>query len=293
MSEFSPGGFKSLGTKRPEKEKPTVGQPEQIHAGAEEATSIFACPQDWCVKVFQRLTSLEKHLSLERCTRSLEKRTLLDLAKLGYKSRLEEGGACIAIPAAVTVPKETASDQCIREGWALNCSKKVYRFNAQQKAYLDAKFAIGQTTGKKLDGDTVAREMRRALGPDGVRLFRASELLTPQQISAYFSRRAAKIRQQPPNDADIRESEEEEDNFARARETVMAISLQHPITFDQYDICDMAKDGSLERLKLSMLQSICQKLELEVPSKPIRRKKVYLDLIEKVVANCTCHENND
>ena len=217
---------------------------------------------------------------------------MLDLAKLGYKSRLEEGGACISIPAAVTVPKETASDQCIREGWALKCSKKVYRFNAQQKAYLDTKFAIGQTTGKKLDGDTVAREMRRALGPDGVRLFRVSEFLTPQQISAYFSRRAAKIRQQPPNDADIRESEEE-DNFARARETVMAISLQHTITFDQYDICNMAKDGSLERLKLSMLQSICQKLELEVPSKPIRRKKVYLDLIEKVVANCTCHENND
>ena len=182
------------------------------------------------------------------------------------------GGWGISIPAAVTVPKETASDQCIREGWALKCSKKVYRFNAQQKAYLDAKFAIGQTTGKKLDGDTVAREMRRALGPDGVRLFRISEFLTPQQISAYFSRRAAKIRQQPPNDADIR-AREEEDNFARARETVMAISLQHTITFDQYDICDMAKDGSLERLKLSMLQSICQKLELEVPSKPIRRKK--------------------
>ena len=148
MSEFSPGGFKSLGTKRPEKEKPTVGQPEQIHAGAEEATPIFACPQDGCVKVFQRLSSLEKHLSLERCTRSLEKRTLLDLAKLGYKSRLEEGGACISIPAAVTVPKETASDQCIREGWVLKCSKKVYCFNAQQKAYLDAKFAIGQTTAK-------------------------------------------------------------------------------------------------------------------------------------------------
>ena len=33
-----PGGFKSLGTKRPEKEKPTEGQPEQIHVGAEEAT---------------------------------------------------------------------------------------------------------------------------------------------------------------------------------------------------------------------------------------------------------------
>ena len=46
-------------------------------------------PQDECVKFFQR--SLEKHLSLEKCIKSLEKRSLLDLAKLGYKSRLEEG----------------------------------------------------------------------------------------------------------------------------------------------------------------------------------------------------------
>ena len=80
MSEFSPGEFKSLGTKRPEKEKPAEGLPEQTHEAAEEATSIFACPKDGCVKVFQRLSSLEKHLSLERCTRSLEKQTLLDLA---------------------------------------------------------------------------------------------------------------------------------------------------------------------------------------------------------------------
>ena len=52
-------------------------------------------------------------------------------------------------------------------------------FNEQQKAYLDAKFAIGQTTGKKLDGEIAACGMRRALAPDGVRLFRDSEILTP------------------------------------------------------------------------------------------------------------------
>jgi len=54
---------------------------------------------------------------------------LFDLAKLGYKSRLEEGVACISITAAITVPKETAADQRIREGWALKCTKKAYRFN--------------------------------------------------------------------------------------------------------------------------------------------------------------------
>ena len=137
------------------------------------------------------------------------------------------------------------------EGWVLKCTKK---------AYLDAKF--GQATGKKLDGDIVVCEMRRALGPDGVCLF---SLRVSQQISSYFSRRAAKIRQQLPNDADIRESKEA-DRFARARETAMAITLQHPITFDQYDFCAMAKGRSLDRLKLCMLKSTCQKLELEVPS---------------------------
>ncbi|XP_078368927.1 uncharacterized protein LOC144652746 [Oculina patagonica] len=287
-SEFSPGGFKSLATKRFEKEKPAEVVSENTHPGAEEATtSVFSCPQDGCVKVFQRLSSLEKHLSLEQCTRSLEKRTLLDLAKLGYKSRLEEGVGCISIPAAVSVSKETSSDQVIGEGWALKCTKKPYRFNERQKAYLDAKFSIGQSTGKKLDGNVVAREMRHALGTDGVRLFKVSEFLTPQQVTSYFSRRSAKIRQQSPDDADIRASEEE-DNFTRARESVNAIRLQHPITYNQYDICAMAKGGTLEQLKLDMLQTISQELQLEVPPKPIRRKRPYLDLLNEVVAGCTC-----
>ncbi|XP_078370241.1 uncharacterized protein LOC144653983 [Oculina patagonica] len=129
--------------------------------------------------------------------------------------------------------------------------------------------------------------MRHALGTDGVRLFKVSEFLTPQQVTSYFSRRSAKIRQQSPDDADIRASEEE-DNFTRARESVNAIRLQHPITYNQYDICAMAKGGTLEQLKLDMLQTISQELQLEVPPKPIRRKRPYLDLLNEVVAGCTC-----
>ena len=79
-------------------------------------------------------------------------------------------------------------------------------------------------------------------------------LRVSQKILSYSSRRAAKIRQQLPNDADIRASKQA-DSFARARETAMAITLQHPITFDQYDICAMAKGRSLDLLKLSMLKS--------------------------------------
>ena len=50
----------------------------------------------------------------------------------------------------------------------------------------------------------------------------------------------------------------------------------------------MKKDGSLERLKLAMLQNICKELELEVPQKPIRRKALYLELLHKAVASCSC-----
>lgn len=120
--------------------------------------------------------------------------------------------------------------------------------------------------------------MRCAQGPDSVRLFKVSEFLTPQQCTSYFSRLAAKVRRQTSDDAEIQAVVEEE-NFTMARETILSITLQHPITYDQYDICAMAKGGSLERLKLGMLQNICQQLELEVPPKPVRRKALYVDLL--------------
>ena len=165
--------------------------PEDAQEIAEETlASVFACSQDGYVKVFQRPSSLEKHLSLEQCVKYLEKCTLLDLAKLGYKSRLEEDVGSISIPASATMPKKTANVS-LEEGWALKRTKKSYRFNDKQKSYLEATFAIGQSTGKKLDEEVVSREMRRALGTDGVRLFKMTEFLTAMQISSYFSRLAA------------------------------------------------------------------------------------------------------
>lgn len=265
---------------------------EQVHDPTDhtnESSCVFTCPQDGCVKVFQRLSSLEKHLSLEKCTKSLEKRSLLDLAKLGYKSRLEEGttSQVISFASFRDTREATSGEVEVKEGWALKPSKKAYRFNQNQRDYLNAKFTIGQTSGRKLDGDIVSREMRRARGPDGVRLFKVSEFLTPQQCTSYFSRLAAKVRRQTSDDAEIQAVVEEE-NFTMARETILSITLQHPITYDQYDICAMAKGGSLERLKLGMLQNICQQLELEVPPKPVRRKALYVDLLKKAVNSCTC-----
>ena len=68
---------------------------------------------------------------------------------------------------------------------------------------------------KPADGDIVSREMRCARGPDGVRLFKVSEFLTPQQCASNFSRLAVKVRRQTSDDAEIQAVVEEE-NFTMA-----------------------------------------------------------------------------
>lgn len=121
----------------------------------------------------------------------------------------------------------TSGEVEVREGWVLKPSKKAYRFNQNQTDYLNAKFTIGQTSSRKLDGDIISREMRRARGPDAVRLFKVSEFLTPHQCTYYFSCLAAKVRQQTSDDAEIQAVVEEE-NFTMARETILSICYSTP-----------------------------------------------------------------
>ncbi|PFX23928.1 LINE-1 retrotransposable element ORF2 protein [Stylophora pistillata] len=146
-SAFSAGGFKSHSKKHPTQtesetiEKLEVSKTHKVIAGDE--TVAFACPQDGCVRVFQRYSALEKHLTSEKCTKSLEKRSLRDLAKIAYKSALQGVGT---IPTLQPVPGlERRTDCCNKEGWALKSTKKAYRLSKKQRAYLNAKFNIDQS----------------------------------------------------------------------------------------------------------------------------------------------------
>ena len=225
-----------------------------------QPVGVYSCPQDGCIRVFQRLSALEKHLSLEKCTKSPEKHSLIDLAKIGYKSYLEEGvGMLPSLQAPVRHQEARVSPT---EGWALRAVKKAYRFSEKQKSYLLAKFRIGQTTGHKLDAEVVSRQMRRARGTDGARLFQSSEFLTTSQVASFFSRQSAAVRQRDPDEADV-QAAQEETNFSQAKEAVATITAL-------YNLCTMALDGTLKLLKLPMLQHMCEDLGLDVPPKPMR-----------------------
>lgn len=287
---FSHGDFRSFSSKAtPKSTTPLPANiDEEVSVDSGQASGVYSCPQDGCVRVFQRMSALEKHLSLEKCTKSLERHSLMDLAKLGYKSRLEEGVG--ALPVVLKAPVHHQVAPAISpEGWALRAAKKAYRFSEQQKSYLLAKFRIGQTTGRKLDAEVVAREMRRARGTDGVRLFQSSEFLTASQVASFFSRQSAAVRQRDPGELDVQASQEET-NFSQAKEAVTNIQLQHPLVYDQYDLCAMALDDTLKLLKLPMLQRVCEDLGLDVPMKPVRKKAPYLALLKDITCKCTCRK---
>jgi hypothetical protein len=215
---------------------------------------------------------------------------MLDMAKEKYASRLKED---VGVIPTLCVPSARVGDKSHHlsvEGWALKQSKKKYRFNKKQKAYLKSKFNIGQDTGRKLDADVVAREMRRARGEDGNRLFVVSEFLSVEQVASYFSRLAVKLRNQqvPITEQDVCASVEET-NFNEAREKIISsLQLEHPIVVDQYNVCDMVKKNTLKNLKVAMLQIMCQQLDLEMPKTPVRRKAPYIELLEEIVSDCSC-----
>ena len=98
---------------------------------------VFPCPKEGCTHSFQRHSSLEKHLAFGTCTKTVERETLLDKAKVKYAARLEEGSSSVP---TIPLPPETCPRSTgyvtLPEGFALKQVKKVYRFNEKQREYL-------------------------------------------------------------------------------------------------------------------------------------------------------------
>ena len=294
---FAAGGFKPITLKsasthaRPQA-APEVPKVQQSSPGR-HLSSVYSGPKEGCVKVFQRVSALERHLSLEACTLSPERHTLMDLAKHQYATRLQEGVGLI--PALRAVPSSVGSShqgEEVKEGWVLKQVKKPYRFNQKRKTYLEEKFNIGQSTSSKIDPAFVAKEMRCSRCKDGERLFVVSEFLTLQQVSCFFSRLALKVCQQQ---VEVSQEDtlavEEQRNFATANENVLSsLQLCHPIVVDQYNVCSLVNNKSeFRRKKGALLQHLCERLELNTPAPAVSRKVPFVELLGELVNSCPCN----
>ena len=69
-------------------------------------------------------------------------------------------------------------------GWALPKPRVATRFSSKVKAYLNAKFELGEKTGLKADPNQVAADMRNARDEGNNRRFSRAEWLTKTQKRA-------------------------------------------------------------------------------------------------------------
>ena len=300
-SHFSRGDFNDVWQKKQpaDHQKPNEQQNDLQKQAASEIPSqfLFSCPNEGCVKTYQRHSNLEKHLEVGKCQLRLEKETLLDKAKTSYQGKLFEGGCASITIQAKAMSREGST--LLPEGWALSSSKKGNRFSDTQKRYLEEKFMIGQETGHKQDPAVVAHDIRFARNNEGTRLFTVREFLTARQIQSFFSRTAAKLRRQgqstgggtdlETNDDDIAAAEEEQAYEDIRTQVLSEVQLRHPIVFDTYNLCKICKENELNKLSISMLRSICDHSDISIEGTTSRRKAPYIAKITELVATCDCN----
>ena len=246
---------------------------------------LLTCPNDGCVKMYQRHSSLEKHLSFGQCKMMPERDTLFDLAKTKYLARLVEG-ASVAISAALGQLENTSeSTEILSEGWALK-TRKATRFSETQRRYLEEIFNLGQTTRKKQDPSTVAQDMRFAKNMDGSKLFQSDEYLSPQQVQSYFSRIAAKSRD--TSELDVAATQDQQMMDATRQVVLDQVQLLHPIVFDNLNICAMHRGNRFKQLSVSMLSTICDYFDIPTEGCNQKRKADYIAALNKLVLACEC-----
>ena len=135
--------------------------------------------------------------------------------------------------------------------------------------------------------------MRRAKGLNKERLFSVSEFLTTQKVASFFSRMAAKVKQQTiPCTQAVTEQDlvamEEEFNLSNAKESIFEqLNVTHSIHYQQYN-CSMVENNTLKNLELAVLKLLCESFNLALPPGVDQRKKTsYIALLEDLVRCCS------
>ncbi|PFX20277.1 hypothetical protein AWC38_SpisGene15301 [Stylophora pistillata] len=251
---------------------------EQLASGVGEASDeqseddiechckLFACPEEGCVKSFQRFSSLEHHLDVGRHKYALESLTLLDRAMMSYAPKLKQGVATVDNPVEGS-GKAKASDSRSSSSmsWALKSSvTQRIRLTENQKQYLTEVFKREQT-GKKADPSNAPESMRK----------KAVQTDEFEDEEDEYAEELNKIHEKNMQDL--------------SNEVMAEISLQHPIMYDTHNICEIAACSRLAKFSVQMLEDICNFYQLDISAINVKRKKPYIDLLTKLVGSCSCN----
>ena len=71
-------------------------------------------------------------------------------------------------------------------------------------------------------------------------------------------------------------------------EVVQEMAVQHPITYDIYNICELSANMKLSKFAISVLKDICGHLGIDITDICIKRKQPYIDRLNRFCDSCVC-----
>ena len=138
--------------------------------------------------------------------------------------------------------------------------------------------------------------MRDARTEENKRLFSIDKWLSRNQIQSYFSRLSVLKKKNTtalPGQAievvDAVGTEgvvQEEEWLQQVDEVYQNLSVQHPIYYDGYNLCDLYRKEKLSSFNVEMLKSVCKHFEISFKSKD--RKHLLVEQLASMIAECSC-----
>ena len=178
--------------------EPRPSQPEPATPSEEDTEDEdkihFACPEEGCIKVYQSLSALQKHLDVGKHLIKLERETQYDQIKRKWAETCLSlsGGYVQGVPsfsgASTANQPDNSSMSPAEKGWALKKARRTVPFSENARNYLRQVFLQGEETGHKANPADVATRLKGLRDDSGKKKFQKEEWLTTAQISRYFSR---------------------------------------------------------------------------------------------------------
>lgn len=180
----------------------------EILSSLQAATALFPCPEPGCTRIYQHERTLDTHLETGNHRIRPERISLRDAAIGAYKEQLEglrlpENMPSISDTLESIVGSTEFASPAEEMGWALRSRRRGSAFDPAVRKYLTEAFEEGESTGRKLDPQTVAKAMRQ--------VFPKELWLKPAQITSFWSRLARLRRQEPLNDLAVDDDDDEFD----------------------------------------------------------------------------------
>ena len=179
-------------------------------------------------------------------------------------------------------------------GWALKPTRaRRARFTPAQKAYLNAKFKLGEESGKKADPASVARSMMCAKDNSDNRLFCSDDFLTSNQIASFFSRLAAQKTVDLGDAAieDVEAAAHEQDIEELVSDAARELRPKYPIVYETYNLCELLAQKKMETFSISTLNDMCLNFGIDTSTVKTRRKKPYIDKLLILYQECACQHS--